>query len=192
MCTIRAIGRLHTRGGESPTALCGPGDPRSKKGFPSRSGYEREIRVLEQSSRVPKQSRDSSPREASLPSPHERESRACETRAGLRFSPTRLTPSCGRIRRKGREVAPHVARHGSQEVPHRGSYDESPPATPGQRLGPLRGDRHRPRSPRSDRHEIGSPAVISPKIAKELASWPFCLQFSEKARWEIRNRDDMA
>ncbi len=85
-----------------------------------------------------------------------------------------------------------MARHGSQEAPHRGSHDESQPTTPGQRLGPLRGDRHRPLPKLRDRHEIGSPGVIFPKIAKKLASWPFCMQFSEKARREIRNRDDMA
>ncbi len=47
-------------------------------------------------------------------------------------------------------------------------------------------------SRRSHRHEIGRPGVISAKIAKELASWPFCMQFSRKARREVRNRDDMA
>ena len=45
-------------------------------------------------------------------------------------------------------------------------------------------------SRRSHRHEIGSPVVIFRKIGKELASWPFCARFSEKARREIRNRDD--
>jgi len=45
-------------------------------------------------------------------------------------------------------------------------------------------------SRRSHRHEVGSPVVIFPKIGKELASWPFCLQFSEKARREIRDRVD--
>ncbi len=159
----------------------------------NRAGFRnnREIRVLEQSSRVPKQSRDSSPREASLRVRTRESSLRDASRTPIPL-PTRLTPSCGRIRRKSLEVVPHVARHGSQEVPHRGSFDESPPATPGQRLGPLRGDRHRKPSRRSHRHEIGSAAVISPKITKKLASWPFCMQFSEKARREIRNRDDMA
>ncbi len=142
------------------------GDPRSKRGTPSPSRLEREIRVHEQSSRIPKQSRDSSPREASIPSPYEREIRVRKTRAGLRVSAARLTPSWGRIRRESRDVVLHVARHGSQEAPHRGSLDGSKTATRGQRLGPLRGDRHRHPSPRSDRHEIGSPAVISPKNCK--------------------------